>query len=151
MVSGYWQGNTDVLLRQATPSATYFITDRLWNVVGLNPVLCNDDPAPKRLNHRAATSLSAESDAFCPDPIMEAECSPETSLYICNTRRYQNDRSSDCLENISCVYPLLQGGSKVRWHSVFKMFSLMPRVFLRQPVQHGQVISFGIIRHPYVI
>ena len=136
--------------REAYPNTTYFTTDRLWNVVGLNPVLCNDDPTPKHLNHGKVTNLSEESDAVCPNPKMERESSPETSPYICNVRRYQNNRSSDCLQNISCLYLLLQDGAKVSWHSVFKMFPLMSRVFLRHSVQHGQGISFGIIRHPYV-
>jgi hypothetical protein len=101
--------------------------------VGLNPVPCNDNPVPKLLNHATVTNLSAESDAFCPDPITETEYSPETLLYICNARRYQNNRSSDCLENISCLYPLSQSGAEVSWHSVFKMFPLMPRVFFMTP------------------
>jgi hypothetical protein len=37
---------------------------------------------------------------------MDTECSAETSLYICNTKRYQKHRRSDSLENISRVYPL---------------------------------------------
>jgi hypothetical protein len=116
-------------LKQASPSVTYFTTERLWNVVGLNQVLCSDDLAPKRLNHGAVTNHSAESDAVRPDPIMETGCSVETSLYIRNTRRYRKNKSSDFLENISCLYSLLQGGAKISWYSVFKMFCLMPRVF----------------------
>jgi hypothetical protein len=64
---------------------------------------------------------------------MEKEFSPETSLYICNIRRYQKRRRSDCLENISCFYPLLQGDAKVSWHSVFKMIPLMSRVSFTAP------------------
>ena len=139
-----------VLTGEVSPGVTYFTTDHLRYIMGLNPVLCNDYPAPKRLNHSTVTSLSAESNTVCSDSIMEKECSPEMSLYICNTRRYQKNRSSDCLENIPCLYPPLQGGAKVSWHSVLKMFPLMPRVFSQHPLQQGRVISFGICRHPYV-
>ena len=122
-------GDPRSTLREASLNATYFTNDSLWNVVGLNPVLCNYNPVPKRLNHITVTNLSVKNDGVCPDPITEREYSPETLLHICNARRYQNNRSSHCLENIFCFYPLIHGGAKVSWHSVFKMFPLKPRVF----------------------
>ena len=128
-------GERQVTLKEGFPRTAFFFTiARLWNVLGLNPVLLSDGQATKRLYHATTTNLSAECYAFCPYPIMETECSSETSLYICNTRQLPNYDNSDYHENFSRAYTLLQDAPKIEFATGVQNVSVNAKWVLRHAV-----------------